>query len=60
MPTAIQTLGQRIKEYRFKRDWTQEQMALHCGVGRRTIQRAECGIQLAERMEYKLKKALEG
>jgi transcriptional regulator with XRE-family HTH domain len=59
MPTATQILGQRIKEYRYQRDWTQEQMALHCGVGRHTIQRAECGIQLAERTEYKLKKILE-
>ncbi len=56
MPTI--TIGGRIKEFRFGRDWTQEQMALHCGVSRGTIQRAEAGTQLAARMLFKLEQIL--
>lgn len=51
-------LEDRLKEHRFKRDWTQTQLALAIGLSLHTIQRAEVGEPLSERTQYKLEQFL--
>jgi transcriptional regulator with XRE-family HTH domain len=39
----IHPLGQKIKAFRLKRQWTQAQVARHLGISRRTVQALESG-----------------
>ena len=55
------SLGERVKAYRYARGyWTQEQMALHCGVSVVTIRRAEGGDSLGPVATDKLERAMAG
>lgn len=55
---AIGQLEDRLKEYRYRRDWTQAQLALAVNLGFRTIQRVEAGEPVGERTVYLLEQFL--
>jgi transcriptional regulator with XRE-family HTH domain len=57
--TTTLTLGQRISDYCYSRDWTQEQFALNAKVSLRTITRARAGQDLNDRTIFKLERILQ-
>lgn len=57
---TMQTIEERLKEYRFSRDWTQAQLALAVGIGERTLRRAEAGEEIGEWAKYKIETFLKG
>lgn len=55
-PTGL--LEDRLKEFRYKRNWTQKQLAVLVGVHPRTILRAEAGEPLSPQTLYRLEEIL--
>ena len=55
-PTGL--LEDRIREFRYRRGWTQKQLAVVVGVHPRTILRAEAGEPLSPQTLYRLEEVL--
>jgi transcriptional regulator with XRE-family HTH domain len=54
----IPTLGERLRNYRFENDLTQEKLAQLLGVSIFIVSRAENGGEISDRTQFKIKKLI--
>lgn len=54
----IPTLGERLRNYRFENNLTQEKIAQLLGVSIFTVSRAENGGEVSDRTQFKIKKLI--